>query len=361
MTPISIPTNQYRRDWIKNVGQGAMAAAALSISPSLWAQQSGLSRAMAIYPSRGAPNWPLWIAQHAGLFKRYGLEADLRFGVHPSGLAAMVGGEAQFTVYNVEQILSAVAREPALVMMGSYLNRGAFGMIAHKDIRSLKDLRGKRIGVGRIGDPPYVYTVELLNKVGIASTHVQWVSTGADATTRAAMLVNGQLDAALLTSPSYFRLVDQGKFNQLANLLDSDINISTALVFSKRALTANPALPEKVLRATTEAVKLLYEDKSIAVAAFRAFDPQVAEADLIRLWEMYTKVQGFERIPLVSRTAIKVNADRLVAEIPAVRNLNLSQVVDNSVVRKLIAEGWFQKLYGPGIKTAVDVALKDAI
>jgi ABC-type nitrate/sulfonate/bicarbonate transport system substrate-binding protein len=360
MTSTNILDNQYRRNWIKSAGQGALAAAAFSINPSLWAQ-TALTPVMAIYPSRGAPTWPLWIAQHTGLFKKYGLEADLRFGVHPLGLAAMVGGEAQFTVYNVEQVLSAVARAPALVMVGSYLNRGAFGMIARKDIRTLKDLRGKRIGVGRLGDPPYVYSVELLNKAGIASTDVQWVSTGADSNTRSAMLVNGQLDAALLVSPSYFRLVDQGNFNQLANLLDSDINISTSLVFSRRAMTANPALPEMVLRATTEAVKIFYEDKTTAMAAFRAFDAQATDSDMQRIWEMYAKAKAFERIPLMSRTAIKVNTARVVDEVPAVRNLDLSQVVDNSAVRKLIAEGWFQKLYGPGIKAEIDKALKDAV
>ena len=360
MSTAHSPDNQDRRNWIKSAGQGAVAAAALSMHPTLWAQ-AAMTKAMAVYPSRGAPSWPLWIAQHTGIFKRNGLDVDLKFGVHPAGMAAMVGGEAQFTVYNVEQLLIAAVREPALIMMGSYLNRGAFGMVARKDIKTLKDLKGKRIGVGRVGDPPYVYTVEMLNKVGIASTHVQWVNTGADSNTRSAMLVNGQIDAALLVSPSYFRLTDNGSFNLLANLLDSDINISTALAFSKKAIAANPALPELILKSSSEAVKLLYEDKASAVAAFRAFDPQSTESDVLRSWEMYTKAKAYERIPLVTHLAIKANADRIAPEIPAVRNLNVALAVDNSVVKKLINEGFFLKLYGPDIKAVQDAKLKDAV
>ena len=349
-----------RRDWLLSTGQVGLGILGMGLSTSGMGQ-AATTKVMAVYPSRGAPSWPLWIAQHTGLFKRYGLEADLRFGVHPTGLAAMVGGEAQFTVYNLEQILSAVARDPILVMAGSYLNRGAFGMIARKDITSIKDLKGKRIGVGRVGDPPYVYTVELLNKYGMASTHVQWVSTGTDSNSRAAMLVNGQLDAALLTTPSYFKLIDQGAFNQLVNLLNSDINVSTALVFSKKAIASNPLLPEMVLRASTEAIKVFYDDKATAIAAFRAFDPQTTEADALRIWELYGKAKAFDRVPLVRRSAIKANVDRLIVEVPAVKNLNLAQVVDNSAVKKLINEGWFQKLYGKDIKSDLDAAFKDAV
>lgn len=357
MTSNNNPSSQNRRTVLKTIGQGAFA---MTSSSSLFAQ-SNVTRAMAVYPSRGAPTWPLWIAQHTGIFKRNGLEIDLKFAVHPGGLAAMVGGEAQFTVYNVEQLLIAAARETTMTMMGSYLNRGAFGMIARKDIRTLKDLRGKRIGVGRVGDPPYVYTVELLNKVGLASTHVQWVNTGADSNTRAAMLLNGQIDAALLVSPSYFRLLETGNFNELVNLLNSDINISTALVFSKRAIAASPTLPEQVLKATSEAVKVLYEDKATAISAFRAFEKQATESDVQRAWDMYVKSNAFDRIPLVRSSAIKINSDRIADEVPAIRKLNVAQAVDNSVVRKLISEGYFQKLYGSEIKSTEISALKDAV
>ena len=344
------------------------ACAALVAGSGLIAHRSAcaqtrpaLLKAMAIYPSRSAASWPLWMAKHGGYFERYGIDADLRFAIHPSGMAAIVGGEAQFTVYGLEQVLSAVARDPTLVMTSSYLNKGAFALIGRGDVKSVKALKGKRIGVGRVGDPPYFYTLELLNRNGLASTHVQWVSTGTDSTARAAMLANGQIDAAMLTAPAYFRLTDQGTFTELANLLDQrDIPISTAIVFKKSFLATQPKLPEAVIKATAEAIKRFYDDKAFAIEAYRTFDPQISAADLERLYTVDAKAQVFDRIPIVGMQALKASAARLGDEIPAVKTLNFATVTDNSTVLRLISEGWFEKLFGPSVKAEQAAKLKDA-
>ena len=110
----------------------------------------------------------------------------------------------------------------------------------------MKQLAGKKIGIGRVGDPPYHMAVSLLRKYGYTARDVQWVSVGVDAATRAAALQSGQIDAALITAPAYFRLQAAG-LPVLAVLLDyDDIYVSTYYLFRRDALTKERPTGDRV-------------------------------------------------------------------------------------------------------------------
>lgn len=345
-------------------GPGALTAAFAGAGLCLgspWVLAQSSRKITIVYPTRGQASWPFWIAKHGGYFEKYGLDVDLKFGVHPAGMAAVISGEAQATNYGLEQVLAASARDPALVMVGSSLSKGSFALVSAAGVGSIKDLRGKRIGVGRVGDTPYFYTLELLNKNGLASTHVQWVSTGNDAAARANMLLNGQIDASLITAPSYFKLTDSGRFRELTTLLEHpDIPVTTVYVFRKSGVLANPQLPEALIKANAEAIKRLYDDKAFAVSTYRQFDPH-DEPAVSRLYDMCVKNQVFERVPAVRRSTLLAAARRLELEVPALKSFDFATVVDNGAVRKLAAQGWFVKLFGTGVQAEQAARLKDAV
>ena len=53
-------------------------------------------------------------------------------------------------------------------------------MIGSKSATDMKQLAGKKIGVGRVGDPPYHMAVSLLRKYSFTARDVQWVSIGVE-------------------------------------------------------------------------------------------------------------------------------------------------------------------------------------
>ena len=82
--------------------------------------------------------------------------------------------------------------------------------MANKGIGSMKDLKGKRLGVSQIGDAPYNYTIGLLAKAGLTQRDVQWLSVGTDVNGRAAALSSNRVDATMLTAPVYFKFEQDG-------------------------------------------------------------------------------------------------------------------------------------------------------
>jgi ABC-type nitrate/sulfonate/bicarbonate transport system substrate-binding protein len=233
-------------------------------------------------------------------------------------------------------------------------------LMARAEFKSVPELKGKRFGVGRVGDPPYHYTVGLFKDYGMKAGDVQWVPTGTDASARVTMLISGQIDAALITPPAWYRLEQQG-LKPLTLLEDHESMVVTVgNTYKKSWLAKQPDVPERILRAQGEAVHLLYSDKSAAIAAYRKYDQSISEADAARVYDNVVRVGLLDRIPLIQASAVAAVIDRIGADIPAVKTFDFNRLIDNRPVRKLIDEGFFEKLYGPGIKAEQDRKLKAA-
>jgi ABC-type nitrate/sulfonate/bicarbonate transport system substrate-binding protein len=303
------------------------------------------------YPARAPADWPLFLAQEGGYYHKYGYNVKLVFGVHPAGIAMVVSGEAAMTNYSLEQAMEAAEKDGSLVIVGSPLTNGLFALMAGKNVKSVRDLKGKRVGVSQLGDAPYNFTRSIFERFGLSSRDVQWVPLGTDVNGRVAALISGRVDATMITPPAYFRLEEKG-YKSLANLADfSDIYAPMAYVFKKSVIAAHPELPERMLKAYAEATKRFYDDKNFAVTAYMKYDPQT-RPDVERIYDHDSKAGTYERIPYVLAPAIQYIVThqvdpRIAAEMKA---YDFHKVVDNSYVDRLVKEGFFEKLFGPGIK-----------
>jgi len=319
------------------------------------AQPVPLQKVTINYATRTGTTWPLYIAKDGGYFQKYGLDANLVFGVHPAGIAMVVSGQAIMTNYPLEQAMIASSRDGSLVMVGSPYRKSLFALMAGKNIASVRALKGKRVGVSQIGDAPYNYAVALLGKFGLAPRDVEWVPIGTDVNGRAAALISGRVDATMLTAPVYFRLEEQG-YKSLANTSDyDDIYAPTVYLFKRSTMQANPQIAELLIKAHTEAIKRYYDDKAFALSAYLKFTPE-DPAELARVYDRYAKTNTFERVPYISAAAVQYMIDHPVdAEVGAqLKKFDFHRVIDNSTVDRLVREGFFEKVFGAGIKQEED-------
>jgi ABC-type nitrate/sulfonate/bicarbonate transport system substrate-binding protein len=132
------------------------SCAAVSTMAALPAWSQTLEPLKAINPTRSGSSWPMWIAAEDGFFKKYGLEVTPTFGVHPVGVAGLISGEIQFTNYSLDDIAATAVREPVLIVIGSILHHGVFALMARSEFQKVEDLKGKRLGVGRVAIPPII-------------------------------------------------------------------------------------------------------------------------------------------------------------------------------------------------------------
>ncbi len=304
------------------------------------------------YPTRTGQVWPLYLAKEGGYYQKYGLDVDLVFGIHPAGIAMIVSGEAVMTAYTLEQSMQAASKDGSLIALGSPFKKSLFALMAAKNVNRIRELKGKRIGVSQIGDAPYNYTTGLIAKSGLNQRDVEWVPVGSDVSSRAAALASGRVDATMITAPVYFKLEQQG-YKNLGNISDyDDIYAPSVYLFKKATIAANPKLPEQLIKAHAEAIKRFYDDKAFAIKAYLAWDKQ-DPSDIERVYDHYAQVNTYERVPYIPAAAVKYVLDHPsdAQSAAQMRAFDFHKVIDNSVVDRLVKEGFFEQLFGPGIKT----------
>jgi ABC-type nitrate/sulfonate/bicarbonate transport system substrate-binding protein len=314
-------------------------------------EPAALQKITISFPTRSAASWPLFVAKEGGYYEKYGLDVTLTFGVHPTGVAMVNSGEAAMTNYSLESAMQASARDGSLAIYGSPLNKAVFSLVAQPSIPNVQALRGKRIAIGQLGDPPSNYATALISKYGLGPRDVEWIPIGSDANGRAAALQSGRVEATMITAPTYFKLEELG-YRSVANLADhDDIFAATTYLMRKKTVEENPMLPELLIKAHAEAIKRFYDDQAFAVQAYRVYDPQT-EQDVQRFYGIHSGSNLFERVPYVLAGAIESVIAQQSDEqmIALMKGFDFHRVVDNSVVERLVNEGFFEQLFGESIK-----------
>jgi ABC-type nitrate/sulfonate/bicarbonate transport system substrate-binding protein len=349
-------SSHAKKEFVENVKQekielqgAAVMAVFLALfilgAPLLFAQP--LQKAVAMIGARSGASWPLWIAKDARLYAKYGLDVELVYAVHPGPIAAIISGHAAMTSSGSDPALLAAAKDPSLVVLGGFMNKGSFAMIGSKTATDMKQLGGKKIGVGRVGDPPYHMAVSLLKKYGMTPRDIQWVSIGVDAAARAAALQSGQVDAALMTAPAYFRLQAAG-LPVLAVLLDhEDIYVSTYYLFRREALSKERATALAFIKAHAEAIKRFYDDKAFATEIMIKYGGTRNTEDANRVYDLFKKARVLEPIPYALKGSVEAVVERQSQEL---KGVDLSKAIDNSLVDQLVKEKYFETVFGPLIR-----------
>lgn len=149
-------------------------------------------------------NAAIWIAEDKGLFKKNGIDAEVVVlaGASAGGVSALIAGDVQFLTAGGGAVINAGLSGADVVMIGSIVNKGVQRVMARSDIRRPEDLRGKRVGVTRIGASSHMVLLLMLRQWGMTPNDVQTLQLNASPAMMAG-LEKGAIDAAVLTEPTF--------------------------------------------------------------------------------------------------------------------------------------------------------------
>jgi NitT/TauT family transport system substrate-binding protein len=248
---------------------------AIALLPSsLWAAD----KLVGIHSARTMSQAMPWIAQETGLFHKYGLDFQLVY-ISSAALvmAAMLSGDGEVAITGAESIVRANAQGATdLVFIASAKNTLTHSILAKPEIKTLEDLRGKKLGISRLGSNSHYFVMQAFRHQGVEPTGVSFIQTGGQVENLAALL-SGGVDAATMTGPSGgIRAVSQG-FHYLVYGPDLRIPFAAATVVTRRAtLRTRAPVIDKFMRVMAEAVRLMFADKDLT---YRVLAKQLAIGD----------------------------------------------------------------------------------
>ena len=243
-------------------------------SAAAHAAQPDLIKLTAGYTPITAATLPLFIAIDEKLFQKHGLEVvPVFFGGTPLIVSAMMAGEFPIGLTGGGGIVSSRLAGSDLTVIASYLQVLTINGMAKPEIKSINDLKGKKVAVSRIGASTYFAAVAMLDSRGMKPADVLFIQAGGNAESFAA-LTNGAVDAAMLGYPFSLKTKQAG-FQALFRPADSEYglypNATVAARESWLKIPRNHSVAVNFLRAMGEGLHLAKTDAGVSKKALRRY------------------------------------------------------------------------------------------
>jgi len=306
---------------------------------------SAAERLVGIHSARVLSQSVPWIAREAGLLQKYNLDFQLVFiASSPAVTAAMLGGDAEIALTGGEgNIRAYVQGATDFVFIGAVKNVLTHSILAGPDIKRPEDLKGKKIGINRIGSNPHFFAVQALRQKGLDPTKdVQFIQSGGSPETLAA-LVSGSLDAASLNPPADTQAISQG-FHYVIYGPDQRVPyVATAFVTLRPVLAKRTQVVGQFMHAMAEAAKIIHTDKEFTYKVLgkylRVTDRKVLDASY------NTEIKAVEPRLEIRPEGIQGILDEVAKVDPRARKVKPEELIDRRFLEEMDKSGFFDRLW----------------
>ena len=306
---------------------------------------SAAERLVGIHSARVLSQSVPWIAREAGLLQKYNLDFQLVFiASSPAVTAAMLGGDAEIALTGGEgNIRAYVQGATDFVFIGAVKNVLTHSILARQEIKRPEDLKGKKIGINRIGSNPHFFAVQALRQKGLDPTKdVQFIQSGGSPETLAA-LVSGSLDAASLNPPADTQAISQG-FHYVIYGPDQRVPyVATAFVTLRPVLAKRTQVVGQFMHAMAEAAKIIHTDKEFTYKVLgkylRVTDRKVLDASY------NTEIKALEPRLEIRPEGIQGILDEVAKVDPRARKVKPEELIDRRFLEEMDKSGFFDRLW----------------
>lgn len=297
-----------------------------------------------IYTARVMSQSYPWIAQEAGLFKKYDLDIPLVF-VTPGApaVAAILTGDSEVAIVGAASITRPFVqgnKDPAFI--GGIKSLLTHSIIAKPDIKRPEQLKGKRIGVSRIGSNPHYFAVQALRQFGIESREVSYIQAGGAPETLAALVAQG-IDAAVLTVPTDAQALKLG-YHYVIYGPDLKIAYAATTLNTRRSILAKrgPVIA-RFMRAMAEAAKIVHTDKEYVYKVLgkylRIDDRNLLEASY------NVEIKALEPRLAMKPEGFQSTLDEIAPTDPRAKTIKPQEMIDTRYLDEMEKSGFFEQIW----------------
>ncbi|HEY1234578.1 MAG TPA: ABC transporter substrate-binding protein [Candidatus Binatia bacterium] len=282
----------------------------------------------------------LWVAQESGYFKRERLDTELLYiGGGSLLIQSMLSGNVPFAYGPSVPVINATLRGADLALIGNTGNSLIFSIMSRPEIKQPAQLKGKKIGVTRLGGSTDWALDAALKQWGIERRELVVIQTGGMPEGLAA-LSSGGLDAVVLSPPSNFRAMKTG-MHELVDVGQLGIVFpNTPLSTTRSFIKAQRDTALRFLRGFTQGLNRLRNDKAFSMKVLSKYTKVVDPETLAELHQTYGVRYSGDRIPYVRAEGVEEILKRTPGK--EAQDAKPAEFLDNSLLKELEQTGWFR-------------------
>ena len=299
-------------------------------SPALAGQKEFQKLTVGYTPIAGA-SLPLFIAVEEKIFQKYGYEISPVFmGGSPLINSAILAGEFPIGYTGGGAVIASRLSGSDLIAIASPLPVLTIDGWSKPEIKSISELRGKRVGVTRFGASSYFSALSMLESAGVKPNEVTFIQNGGVGESYAA-LVGGRVDVCMIGYPFGLNAKNAG-FNLLFRPSQTEYGLFPTAVIAARESWLKDPKNRKVdidfLRALNEGQQLARENATVSKRALKTFTRVNDDASLQGSFEYYK-----EAFPASLRVVEKAMTNALkFVDHPKAKQFDVRLSFDNSLV-----------------------------
>src|SRR5262245_42878924 len=223
-----------------------------------------------------------WVAKDMKIFDKYGLDVEVIMITGAArSVAALLGNSTHFSTGSATGPLAAAVRGSDVKVIAASYNKFPYAFVVKPDIRTPKDLRGKRVNILNYGGSNDLALQLALREWGMKLADIQ-VIIGGDAPTRMGALMAGRMDATIL-SPPHLTLAVKAGYRILADMGEMSANFTQSSLYVKgSSLKEHRERTKRFLRAYAESIHIIKTDRERTMRVFakrmRVEDPETVRS-----------------------------------------------------------------------------------
>jgi NitT/TauT family transport system substrate-binding protein len=319
----------------------AAPAAGASVAPT--AVPAAPLRLTVNYSAINGAQAATWTAYEAGYFREQGLDVELTAVNNTSRvLQAMLAGEIDLSSLDPAAAVQASLEGADFVLLFAAANRLIFSVLSQPSIQRPDELRGKVLGITRLGSAAHNAGRVALKLWGLAPDRDVSLLQLGEASAILAGLEARQIDAGVMSAPTSTRARLAG-FNELINLNTQGPEYPSIAIGGPRAwVNANEEAVRRFARAYVQAIHRFKTDRAFGLEIYRKYakleDPALLEDTYVQF------AASFPDAPYVSEVGLAAMLEDLVGEDPRLAGRQPSDWIDSRFVRELEAAGFIAQL-----------------
>jgi NitT/TauT family transport system substrate-binding protein len=273
------------------------------------------------------------VAQHKGFFKDEGLDADIVvMGAGPS-IAALSNGDIDFTLLTGTVIRAAVRSLPVRLVAG-LMTSSPHVVLARQEIKSVKDLAGKKVGLAGFGDATHVLARLILARNGVdPDKEIQFVPLGPDSGRFAGL--QQKLADAVVTSPPWDFEGQKMGYNILARAYEYVNYPLSGVGVHQKSIQQNRDQTKRTIRALIKASRFIRDNREDSVKILMAWaktKPEHAYAAYDSTVKVISPDGG------IPDDGLKLLIEQASRDAKVTREVPLSEIADFSILREVQKE-----------------------
>ena len=289
----------------------------------------------------------VWVAEQKGLFRKHGIEAEVIVTGQgaATGISALLANDIQVVASAGDALVASTLQGADTVMIAGVVNKGLQRIMARSEIKTTAELKGKKIGVTRIGAVSHSVLLMMLPRWKMSVNDVQVMQLGSSPNMLAA-LDRGGIDAAVLTIPSMFVAEDRG-YRVLADMGDTDIYyLHTMIATTRNYVKSNRDRVTRFLKGYLEGLAFVKQNKKESIDIVRKKLQLGAEQtrNLERSIELLN-AKYYEAVPYPSLRGVETVLGFVEKDNPKAKGADPKSFVDDSLLREIEQSGFVKKLY----------------